>query len=257
MAGTGLRAIMTDFAIPDNPAELLSEQAGHWQVHEEASTTPWSLEQHAQRIANDAVAALCDDGAFSVAFSAINNFASLDSEAQAATVTLVVGIPMREGARRAACDLSAGMVGTVLRACKHVVQIGAADEAVARCRAALKAAVYLLSWLVQVAEKAHAEKAAGAVANPELIEQAPGAALCLCGGNPGHMPRRQRHVVEGRQVLEEMVELEHHADLAGGDLSGIRRVESGNHSQNGGLAGSRPSHQRDHLPGARVEVDAL
>lgn len=166
MAGTGLRAIMTDFAIPDNPAELLSEQAGHWQVHEEASTTPWSLEQHAQRIANDAVAALCDDGAFSVAFSAINNFASLDSEAQAATVTLVVGIPMREGARRAACDLSAGMVGTVLRACKHVVQIGAADEAVARCRAALKAAVYLLSWLVQVAEKAHADKAAGAVANP-------------------------------------------------------------------------------------------
>ena len=149
---------MTDFAIPDNPAELLSEQAGHWQVHEEASTTPWSLEQHAQRIANDAVAALCDDGAFSVAFSAINNFASLDSEAQAATVTLVVGIPMREGARRAACDLSAGMVGTVLRACKHVVQIGAADEAVARCRAALKAAVYLLSWLVQVAEKAHAER---------------------------------------------------------------------------------------------------
>ena len=65
-----------------------------------------------------------------------------------------------------ASDLSAGMVGTVLRACKHVVQIGAADEAVARCRAALKAAVYLLSWLVQVAEKAHADKAAGAVANP-------------------------------------------------------------------------------------------
>ena len=120
-----------------------------------------------KRVADNGLA-LADPGAFDIAFSALHSFARLDPSAQEATAILLVGAIARdESGRRATsderdADLSAGTVQAALKACKRAVQTHASDQEGVLCCAVLKAAVYLLSWLVQEAEKALAEKAAAA-----------------------------------------------------------------------------------------------
>jgi hypothetical protein len=52
----------------------------------------------------------------------------------------------------------------------------------------------------------------GPRAHAELVEQLPRAALRLAAGDAAHVHRREPHVVGGRQVREQVVKLEHHAD---------------------------------------------
>ncbi len=80
--------------------------------------------------------------------------------------------------------------------------------------------------------------------------------------------QREADVVRDRQMREQCVVLEHHADVAlvrrqrhhrasvDGDVAGGRRFKAGDHHQRRGLAGAAWSKQRQELAGADVERDA-
>ena len=72
-----------------------------------------------------------------------------------------------------------------------------------------------------------------------------------------HVHRREHHVLQGRQVLEEMVELEHHADASDLDLAMIERIEAGDTAKHGRLSGSRRPHEGEALAARRRERHIL
>src|SRR5690606_14493315 len=93
-------------------------------------------------------------------------------------------------------------------------------------------------------------------------------------GQPGQQ-QRQLDVAGGSEHRQQVVELEHEADVVGAPagqlpprslrevvvaddhLSGGRGVEAAEQVQQGGLAGTRGPHQGEELPGGDLEVEPL
>ena len=74
-------------------------------------------------------------------------------------------------------------------------------------------------------------------------------------GDSLHVNRRQADVVERRQMLEQVVELEHHAGLGHLDVTRVRLLEAREHAENRGLARSGEPHERHDLAGAGMKLD--
>jgi len=83
-----------------------------------------------------------------------------------------------------------------------------------------------------------ARQRAGPVADAKLIEQRLRALSGLGDGHAQHLDRRQRNVVDRAEMLEQVVELEHHADLGGRHVAGIAGFQSCDHAQHRRLAGT-------------------
>ena len=101
--------------------------------------SPHELQEVARRLDSDPYV-LGEAEVFSLIFSALNSFDRLSAASQQATSLMLVGA-----------------VQITLKACKRAIQCGAPDSEGRSCRTLLKVAVYLLSWLVQEAEKLQAD----------------------------------------------------------------------------------------------------
>jgi hypothetical protein len=71
-----------------------------------------------------------------------------------------------------------------------------------------------------------------------------------------HVNRGEPDVVQSRQVLEEKMELEHHAGLCARDLAGVAQLEAGDDAKDGRLPRPRESHQGDDFSRTGLEIDA-
>ncbi len=113
-----------------------------------------------------------------------------------------------------------------------------------------------------------------AVRDAEFVQQFQGPAARLLGRGAGQLGG-QGDVVEGREVVDQIEELEDHADVAAAeqgqpvlvqlpevlalypDGAGGRPVQPGHHVQQGGLAAPRGPHHGDRLTRADPQVDAV
>jgi hypothetical protein len=80
------------------------------------------------------------------------------------------------------------------------------------------------------------------VCHPERLQQLVGAPLSVLTPLLQHVHGRQPHVVHRGEMLEQVVELEDHADPPHLDGSGDQRIEPGNAAQNGRLPRARRAH---------------
>jgi hypothetical protein len=115
----------------------------------------------------------------------------------------------------------------------------------------------------------------GTVINAQRSQELERVPFGVCRSNAVGDDRRQPHILQRRQMLEETVELEHHADLPAQlphkgsghkaatdrdavdfDRSAFEWIEAGNGSQDRGLARSRRSHERNDFSPCHVDADA-
>lgn len=138
----------TDFIIPAKPSDLESAGSG-WRVCSPVEPTA-GLEDlllaNAERIKEEP-ATIASQSTFDLMYSAVRSFASLPADAQ-----------------RATCELCTVVVQQAAKAAKRALVAQARDRELAQWRALLKAAAYLLTWLVQEAEKVQAIAADAALA---------------------------------------------------------------------------------------------
>ena len=143
-------AMPPEFVVPARSADLESGANGTWKVSSrvDTSTNPVDLLLVAADAVSQEPMALANAEIFDLAYAGLKAFNTLPADAAAALVDLVTGAVQHAG-----------------KACKRAISSSAPDRELADCRSVLKAAVYLLVWLLQEAEKAHAtrQEAANAV----------------------------------------------------------------------------------------------
>src|SRR5207245_9688482 len=112
--------------------------------------------------------------------------------------------------------------------------------------------------------------------DPDRLQKLIGSGFGVGAGNARDMRRRERDVVQGRQMLEEIVELKDHSNAAAKlahhvarrqrtgakryavdvDRSGIELLEGRDAAKRGGFSAAGESHQRDQLAAGGAQTDA-